>query len=330
MKIPIIVVGAGLAGCVIAERFASIGKKVLLIEKKNHIGGLCWDHYDDNGIMIQEYGPHIIHTNSHEVWSYLSNFTDWNYYVHKVLTFVEGQEVPFPVNYDTKEMLALPPGSNVFDLFYRNYTNKQWGLSPEDLDKSVTERIPIRCNQDPRYFTDIYQGVPKHGFTRMMQRMIGHQNIHLMLNTHYFDMCDSFKSEAVIFTGKIDSYFQYSHGPLPYRSLEFKLETFDEERHQNAAVINYPNNNEFTRTTEFKWLYGQKHHKTVVGYEYPRATGEPMYPIPRQENRDLYQKYAEDAAKLKNVHLVGRLGEYKYYNMTDAIESALKLFERIR
>lgn len=356
MKVDYLIVGAGFAGATVAERVASrLGKKVLIVEKRNHIGGNCYDCYNDDGILIQKYGPHIFHTSSKEVWDYLGQFTEWNGYVHRVIANVHGMEVCLPINLETMERLygyTFSPeelrtyfekkrvnlesinnsrdvvvsrvGEELYELFFKNYTKKQWGVYPEELDAQVTKRLPVRFNRDTRYFSDRYQGVPKHGFTRLFENMLDHKNVKIMLNTDYKDVIDEVKYDKLIYTGPIDYFFDYKFGPLPYRSLEFKHETLDMEKYQNAAVVNYPNDNDYTRITEFKQFYLQRHHKTTICYEYPQDTGEPYYPIPNKECSDLYEKYYSDAVLIPNVDFIGRLAQYRYLNIDQVVELALR------
>lgn len=345
-----------------AERIASqLNKKVLLIEKRSHIGGNTYDYYNEDGILVQKFGPHIFHTDSNEVWTYLCQFTEWNAYVHRVIAKVSGKEVYLPINLDTMEKLfsreftseelekyfeqkkikidevknsrdvvVSQVGEELYELFFRNYTKKQWGMYPEELDAQVTKRLPVRFNRDTRYFSDRYQGIPKYGYTTMFDKMLDHRNIHILLNTDYSEIIDTVKFDKLIFTGPIDYYFDYIHGKLPYRSLDFKFETLEMEKFQNAAVVNYPNEHNYTRITEFKHFYFQNHHKTTVCYEYPKSEGNPYYPIPKPEYQEIYLKYNKDAGKLKNVHFVGRLAKYKYLNMDQVVHEALTLFEDMR
>jgi UDP-galactopyranose mutase len=356
-----LIVGAGFAGSVIAERLArGSNRKVLLIDRRPHIGGNAYDHYDEAGILVHRYGPHIFHTNSDEVFNYLSRFTEWWGYEHRVLASVDGQLLPMPINLDTvnrlygldldakgleayfarvaeprerirnsEDVVVSKVGRDLYDKFVRNYTRKQWGLDPSELDASVLARIPTRTNRDDRYFTDSHQAMPKHGFTRMFERMLDHPNIHVMLQTDYRDVRPHVKWREMVFTGPVDEYFDYRFGRLPYRSLEFRHRTLDCERFQPVAVVNYPNEHDYTRVTEFKHLTGQSHPRTSVVYEYPRAAGDPYYPIPRQENAELYKRYQALADATPRVHFVGRLATYRYYNMDQVVGQALTLYAKL-
>lgn len=357
-----LIVGAGFAGCVLAERLANgSDKKVLLCDKRPHIGGNAYDHYNDDGILVHKYGPHIFHTNSREVFDYLSRFTEWRPYEHRVLANVDGQLVPMPINLDTinklyglnltsfqvedffktvaehkdeirtsEDVVVSKVGRELYEKFFRNYTRKQWGLDPSELDASVTSRVPTRTNRDDRYFTDTYQAMPLHGYTRMFERMLDHPNIKVMLNTDYREIDGMIPYREMIYTGPVDTYFDYCYGKLPYRSLEFKHETHDREKFQEAPVVNYPNEQAYTRITEFKALTGQEHSKTSVVYEFPQAEGDPYYPVPRKENAAVYAKYKQLADAAKGVHFVGRLATYKYYNMDQIVAQALTVYGKIR
>ena len=356
-----LIVGAGFAGSVLAERLASqAGKKILLVDRRPHIGGNAYDHYDESGLLIHKYGPHIFHTNSAEVVEYLSQFTEWRSYQHRVLASVDGQLVPIPINLDTinqlyglnlssfqveeffasvaepresirtsEDVVVSKVGRELYEKFFRNYTRKQWGLDPSELDASVTARVPTRTNRDDRYFTDRYQVMPVHGFTRMFEKMLAHPNIKILLQTDYREIKDIIPYQEMIYTGPIDEYFDYRYGKLPYRSLEFHFETLNTGLHQPVAVVNYPNEYAYTRVTEFKHLTGQEHPKTVLVYEFPRAEGDPYYPVPRPENGELYKRYKALADRTRRVHFVGRLATYKYYNMDQVVAQALALFARL-
>lgn len=356
-----LIVGAGFAGSVLAERLASAaGKRVLICDVRPHIGGNAYDHYNDDGILIHKYGPHIFHTNSKDVFDYLSRFTAWRPYQHRVKACVDGMFVPMPINLDTinqlfglnltcfeveafLESLAEPRehlrtsedvvvskvGRELYKKFFQGYTRKQWGLDPSELDASVTARVPIRTNRDDRYFTDTYQAMPLHGYTRMFERMLDHPNIKVLLNTDYREIVDVIPFREMIYTGPIDAFFNEQFGKLPYRSLEFVHETHDRKLYQEAPVINYPNENAYTRVTEFKYLTGQEHPRTSIVYEYPMAEGDPYYPVPRPENAALYAQYKALAEATPGVYFVGRLATYKYYNMDQVVAQALKTYKTI-
>ena len=356
-----LIVGAGFAGSVIAERLATQqGKKILLIDKRNHIGGNTYDYYNSDGILVHQYGPHIFHTNCKEIYDYLGQFTTWRPYQHRVLASVDGMLVPIPINLNTINMLygmhlnsdevdqflqsraelktrivtsedvvVSKVGRELYEKFFRGYTKKQWDLDPSELDASVTARIPTRNNRDDRYFTDTYQAMPLHGYTRMFENMLDHPNIKVMLNTDYKEVQDFIPYREMIYTGPIDYYFDYCYGKLPYRSIDFRFETIEAEVFQPTGTVNYPNEQPYTRITEFKYLTGQKHSKTTVVYEYPRADGDPYYPVPRAENAELYKKYQLLANGLKKVHFTGRLATYKYYNMDQVVAQSLKLYKTL-
>ena len=355
-----LIVGAGYAGSVLAERLGrGSGKQVLLVDRRPHIGGNAYDEYDDAGILVHKYGPHIFHTNCREVFDYLSRFTTWRQYQHKVLASVDGQLVPIPINLDTintlyglhlnsfemeqflasraeprdpvrtsEDVVVSKIGRELYEKFFRGYTRKQWGLDPSELDSQVTARVPTRTNRDDRYFTDTYQAMPRHGFTRMFANMLDHPNIKILLNTDYRDVKDAIPYRELIYTGPVDEFFDFRFGKLPYRCLEFKHETLNQPIYQPVAVVNYPNDYAFTRITEFKHLTGQEHPKTSIVYEFPKAEGDPYYPIPRRENAEVYRQYQE-LAEQAGVHFVGRLATYKYYNMDQVVAQALTLYARL-
>ena len=357
-----VVVGAGFAGCTVAERIANVlNKKVLIIEKRNHIGGNAYDYYNEAGILVHKYGPHIFHTNNKIVWDYLSNFTKWRLYQHKVLAYIDGMYIPFPINLNTinilynksfspeefklfldnikenkseilnsRDMVTTKIGEELYEKFFKWYTKKQWGVFPEDLSPEVTARIPVRFNKDDRYFTDKYQGVPQHGYTKLFENMLSSKNIRILLNTDYKEIIDGIKFEKMIYTGPIDYFFDYKFGKLPYRSIKFEFETLECEYYQSVATVNYPNDYDFTRITEFKHITGQVHLKTTIVKEYPTSEGEPYYPIPHAENYEIYKLYENEAKKFDNIYFVGRLANYKYYNMDKVVEEALKLFDKIK
>src|SRR5918997_1600481 len=356
-----LIVGAGFAGSVIAERLARVAnKKVLIVDRRNHVGGNAYDHYNDDGLLVHRYGPHIFHTNSREVFEYLSQFTEWRQYQHRVLACVDGMLLPIPINLDpsnslyglklnsfevekffeskaekverlrtSEDVVVSKVGRDLYEKFFRNYTRKQWGLDPSELDASVTARVPTRTNRDDRYFTDTYQAMPLHGYTRMFEKMLDHPNIKVMLNTDYREIVKEISFKEMIYTGPVDSYFDYRYGKLPYRSLEFKHETHSNEQFQPAPVVNYPNEHAYTRVTEFKYLTGQEHSKTTVVFEYPQAEGDPYYPVPRPENGELYKQYKELADARPDTVFVGRLATYRYYNMDQVVAQALATFRRL-
>ncbi len=356
-----LVVGAGFAGSVIAERLARIcDKSVLLVDKRPHIAGNAFDHYNEHGILVHKYGPHIFHTNSREVFEYLSQFTEWRAYEHHVLASVDGQLLPIPINLDTlnrlyglnmnafeaakflesvaekkdqlrtsEDVVVNRIGRELYEKFFRNYTRKQWDMDPSELDAAVTARVPVRTNRDDRYFTDTYQAMPLHGYTRMFERMLDHPNIKILLNANFRDVRDEVSYKHLIYTGPVDEYFDYCFGKLPYRSLEFKHETLNKPVFQPQAVVNYPNEHLYTRITEFKYLTGQEHSKTSIVYEFPQAEGDPYYPVPRPEKHAIYNQYKELADSIPNVHFVGRLATYKYYNMDQVTAQALKVFKNL-
>jgi UDP-galactopyranose mutase len=357
-----LIVGAGYAGSVTAERLASqLGWRVVVCEKRPHIAGNAYDYTDAAGILVHRYGPHIFHTNSREVWEYLSQFTEWRPYEHRVLASVDGKLLPIPINLDTvnrlygldltseqleaffaeraeavaqvrtsEDVIVSRIGRDLYEKFFRGYTRKQWGLDPAELDATVTARIPTRTDRDDRYFTDTYQAMPREGYTKMFERMLAHSNIELRVGVDYRDIAGSIPHRTLIYTGPIDAFFGYRFGPLPYRSLEFHHETANTERFQPVGTVNYPNDHAYTRITEFKHLTGQQGPRTSIVYEYPRAEGDPYYPVPRAENAALYQRYRQLAEATPNAYFVGRLATYRYYNMDQVVAQALTLFERIR
>jgi UDP-galactopyranose mutase len=357
-----LIVGAGFAGSVLAERLARVlDKRVLIVEKRPHIGGNAYDRYDDHGVLIHPYGPHIFHTNSEDIFQYLSQFTQWRPYQHRVLASVDGQLVPMPINLDTinqlyglsltsfevekflesvaekkeeirtsEDVVVSKVGRELYNKFFRGYTRKQWGLDPSELDASVTARVPTRTNRDDRYFADTYQAMPKHGYTRMFEKMLSSPNIKIMLNTDYREIVDLVPWNHMVYSGPIDAFFNHRHGKLPYRSLEFRHVNLAQEQFQPVGTINYPNDYGYTRISEFKHITGQKSDSTSIVYEYPRAEGDPYYPVPRPENAALYKLYERDAEQLTNVTFVGRLATYKYYNMDQVVGQALTAFKRLQ
>jgi UDP-galactopyranose mutase len=356
-----LIVGAGFAGSVLAERLANErGDRVLVIDKRPHIAGNAYDLYDEAGLLIHKYGPHIFHTNSKSIFDYLSRFTAWRLYEHRVLGEVDGMHVPIPINLDTvnklyglsltsdqleqwfaeraeavdeiktsEDVVVSKVGRELYEKFFRGYTRKQWGIDPSGLDKSVTARVPTRTNQDDRYFTDQYQFMPLHGYTRMFERMLANPNINVMLQTDYADIVDLIPHRRTIFTGPIDEFFDYRYGKLPYRSLRFEHVTLDQPQFQSVGTVNYPQTQDYTRISEYKYLTGQDHPKTSVTYEYPTDVGDPYYPIPRAENAELYKKYERLALATPDVWFVGRLATYRYYNMDQVVGQALATYKRI-
>lgn len=357
-----LIVGAGFAGSVLAERLASeLGRRILLVEKRPHLGGNAYDRYDDTGVLIHPYGPHIFHTNSADIFEYLSRFTQWRPYQHRVLASVDGQTVPLPINLDTvnrlyglnltsfemekflqsvaerkdrvltsEDAVVSKVGRDLYNKFFRGYTRKHWGLDPSELDASVTSRIPTRTNRDDRYFTDTYQAMPMHGYTHMFEAMLAHPNIKVMLNTDYREVLDLLPWKHMIYTGPVDAFFNCKYGKLPYRSVRFLHQTLAQPQFQPVGTVNFPNDYAYTRVTEFKHLTGQVHPCTSIVYEYPCGDGDPFYPVPRPENATLYKRYEAEAERLDNVTFVGRLATYKYYNMDQVVGQALATFKRLR
>jgi UDP-galactopyranose mutase len=360
-----LIVGAGFAGSVLAERLATQhGARILLIDRRPHVGGNAYDEPNDAGILYHKYGPHIFHTNSKQVVDYLSQFTKWRDYEHRVLADVRGKLVPIPINRTTlnelfganlktdedaaaylasraepvadiktsEDVVINAVGQELYELFFRGYTRKQWGLDPSELDKQVTSRIPTRTNTDDRYFGDTFQAMPLEGYTKMFERMLDHPLIERRLGTDFREMKDEAQELAdhIIYTGPIDEYFDFRHGKLPYRSLRFDHQTLEQEQFQPVAVVNYPSEDvPFTRISEYKHLTGQEASVTTVTYEYPSAEGDPYYPIPRPENQELFKKYEALADTAEDVTFVGRLATYRYYNMDQIVGQALATFRRI-
>lgn len=357
-----LIVGAGFAGSVLAERLASgSDKRVLVVDRRAHVGGNASDAYDDAGILVHRYGPHIFHTNSDAVWNYLSAFTAWRPYEHRVLAHVAGKMVPIPINLNTinqlyelqltsaemetfladraeipevirtsRDVVMATVGKDLYEKFFEGYTRKQWGVDSSRLDKSVTSRIPTRTNTDDRYFTDKHQAMPQFGYTRLFENMLEHPNIKVMLNTDYREIVRRIPHAAMIYTGPIDEYFDHRFGPLPYRSLRFRHITLDRPHFQPCAVVNYPAPEvPYTRITEYKQLTGQAHEKTSISVEYPCSDGDPYYPIPNAENAALFRKYQALADNTPDVWFVGRLATYRYYNMDQVVAQALTLYQRL-
>ncbi|MBC7805441.1 MAG: UDP-galactopyranose mutase [Akkermansiaceae bacterium] len=368
MQFDYLIVGAGFAGSVLAERLASqSGKTVLIVDKRSHIGGNAYDRYDSSGILIHPYGPHIFHTNSDKIFGYLSQFTDWRAYEHRVLASVKDKNdkpvhVPIPINLTTintlyklnltpdqleiwyrgraekiehcrtsEEVVVSKVGRELYEKFFRGYTRKQWDLDPSELDAQVTARIPTRTTDDDRYFNDTFQYMPLHGYTAMFEKILANPRVKVMLNTDYHEVKETIRFREMIFTGPVDEFFDYRFGKLPYRSLHFQHETHDTEKFLAAPVVNFPSEDvPYTRISEFKALTGQEHPtKTSVVYEFPRSTGDPYYPIPKADCTALYNKYKELADGMPGVHFVGRLATYKYYNMDQVVGQALATYDKI-
>lgn len=356
------IVGCGFAGTTLAERIASVlGKRVLIVEKRGHVGGNSSDYHNDEGILVHRYGPHIFHTDDESIFAYLSRFTDWRFYEHRVLSCVEGKLLPIPINLDTvnklygwnldshemedylckvrenipspdnsEEIVLSRLGRDLYEKFFQGYTKKMWGMEPSDLAPEVAGRIPYRTDRDDRYFTDRFQHMPREGFTPLFEKMLSSEKIELLLNKDYRNMRGKLNVKKTIYTGPLDEYFDCSLGKLPYRSLRFSFKHYNRPIYQHAAVINFPNDFDYTRITEYKYLTGQKHRGTTVSHEYPKDGGEPYYPVLTGESKVLAEKYRERAAREKDVIFVGRLAEYRYYTMEDVIRRALHVFDELR
>ena len=360
----ILIVGAGLSGAVIAERFADHSNlKVLVIDKRNHIGGNCYDFIDENGILMNKYGAHLFHTNYDDVWEYIQKFTEWQRWDHKVLGYVEGKLINIPVNINTvnalcgtnikdeqgmnewletvqtkydkitnsEEIAKSRVGEELYKKIFRNYTFKQWNKYPEELESTVLSRIPIRNNHDERYFDDKYQALPKYGYTNFIKNILSHPNITIQTNIDYFEIKNNVDFNTLIFTGPIDSYFDKSGlEKLEYRSIEFIEERYKNMNfYQTNSVVNYPELNiPFTRIVEYKHFLNQKSPHTTIVKEITKDSGEPYYPVPNKKNLSLYEKYKELANLEKNVHFIGRLASYKYFNMDQAIKNSLEFYNK--
>ena len=363
----VLVVGAGISGAAISNMI-STKDKVLTIDSTDHIAGNCYDYRDDNGIMIHKYGSHIFHTSDEDVWEFLKRFTDFNTYMHRVVAVIEGNEIPIPFNFNSIRM-AFPEqlaerieskllseyiygtkvpikdfmtqgdpdlkflAEYIYENVFVHYTEKQWGKSPDEIDGAVTARVPVYLSRDDRYFQNKYQGIPLEGYTEMIRRMLDSPNIDLRLNTRFSDV-DLEGFDHIFYTGPIDELMDYCLGSLPYRSVHFKLETYDREHYQSGAVVNYPNNYDFTRIHEYKYYLNDKSDKTVIAKEYSEdfvpGKNERYYPVPTDANRELYNRYLELAKeRYPNMHFLGRLGDYKYYDMDKAVARAIEVYREV-
>lgn len=362
-----LIVGAGFAGGTIANLIADkLNEQVVIIDKKPHIAGNSYDYRDENGIMIHKYGSHIFHTNSEKVWNFIKKFGSFNQYMHKVYALIDGIETTIPFNFNTlynvfpqklankieekllqkfeynskvpileflkqddKDLKFL--ANYIYEKVFLHYTAKQWNVNPKDIDSAVTARVPVYLSKDNRYFQDKYQGIPLEGYTKLVENMLNSPNIEIRLNTNFKDINEQF--ERIFYTGSIDEFFDYKFGILPYRSVNFKFETHTKDFYQQNSVINYPCNYDFTRIHEFKHYLNDKSDKTVIAKEYSEnfelEKNERYYPILNNENINLYNKYFAEAKKLNNVYFLGRLGDYKYYDMDKAILRAIEMFEEV-
>ena len=366
MMADILIIGAGISGATLAERYANDGKKVLVIEKRDHIAGNCYDHYDENGILVSKYGAHLFHTNDAEVWEYVNQFGEWYPWEHRVVARVDDKTVPIPVNISTVNILfgenleteeqmkqwleanRIPfetpangeeavlnrVGPVLYDKMFKHYTKKQWDKYPAELHASVLERIPVRSSYDDRYFSDTYQALPKGGYTKVFENMLSHPNITVLLNTDYFDVKDHYDGyEKLFYTGPIDRFFEFEEeltAKLEYRSINFVTEQVDAEYFQENSVVNYPGREvEFTRIVEYKHFGNQKSAKTSIVKEFTVDEGDPYYPVPNEKNQLIYEKYKARADQLTDVYFVGRLANYKYFNMDQAFKNALDLYRTL-
>ena len=356
MKADVLVVGAGFSGAVVARELAERGCAVTVIDKRDHIGGNAYDRLDAHGVLVHPHGPHIFHTNSQRIFDYLSRFTRWRPYEHRVLASVDGQLVPVPINIDTvnrlygllldeesirdyfervrepretirtsEDVVVDAVGRDLYEKFFRGYTRKQWGLDPSQLAASVAARIPTRTNRDDRYFTDTFQAMPLEGYTRMFERILDHPGIDVETGVDFFAERDRLRVRHLVYTGPVDAFYQHRFGALPYRSLRFEHEHLaGTARYQQVGTVNYPNDHDYTRITEFRHLTGQAHPGTSIVREYPQAEGDPYYPVPRPENEALFKRYEALALAERDVTFVGRLAQYRYYNMDQCVGAAIK------
>jgi UDP-galactopyranose mutase len=357
----ILIVGAGYAGSVVARELADAGKRVLLIDRRPHIAGNAYDERDAHGVLVHRYGPHIFHTNAERIWQWLSRFTQWRQYEHRVRGVVEGREYPFPINRDTlnalygldldeagaeaflervreprepvrtsEDVVLNSVGRDLYEKFFLHYTRKQWGLDPSELKAGVAARIPVRTNTDDRYFTDTFQAMPLNGYSRMFENILDHSNIRVELGVDFEDIRAHRGFAHTVYTGPIDAYFRHCYGPLPYRSLRFEHEHLPSTpQYQSVGTVNYPNDHAYTRITEFKHLTGQEHSGTSIVREYPQVSGDPYYPIPRTENELLFKRYEAMAQDERDTTFVGRLAQYRYYNMDQVVGAALAAVRRL-
>ena len=365
-NIDILIIGCGISGAVLAERYAASGKKVLIIEKRNHIAGNCYDYIDDNGILVSKYGAHLFHTNEEDVWEYVNRFADWYPWEHKVIARVDDKTVPIPVNITTvntlfdanietefemaewlennripiekpangEEAVLNRIGNELYEKMFKHYTKKQWDKFPAELDASVLERIPVRQNYDDRYFSDKHQALPTGGYTKLFENILAHPNIEILLNTDYFDVKDEYSGyEKLFYTGPVDRFFEFKHSlleKLEYRSINFVSETHEMEYFQENSVVNYPGMEvDYTRIIEYKHFGNQKSDKTTVVKEFTVDEGEPYYPVPNPRNQEIYDRYKTEADQLQDVYFVGRLANYKYFNMDQAFKNALDLYHSL-
>lgn len=379
MLFDVVIIGAGMAGSVLAERFASIGKKVLIIERRQRVAGNCYDEVDDNGIIVHKYGPHLFHTDDAQVWNYLSRFTEWHLYHHRVKAFIDGKPVPIPFNLNTLRevfpssladkleaallrnfeygkkvpILELKKSTDadlqfladfIYEKVFLHYSEKQWGLSPDKISGAVTARVPVSISRDDRYFSDRFQAMPLRGYTQLVENMLDNKNIKLLLNTDFHDVMElrvdrtylfrkKFKGQ-LIYTGQLDELFDKKYGTLPYRSIDMRFASVDAERFQAAPVVNYPNNYDFTRITEFKQIHPAQSPRTTILREYPQeyvaGANEPYYPIFTDEARGAYEKYSAELKRFDNITAVGRLAEYRYYDIDDVVKRAFEVFDALR
>ncbi|GAX60429.1 UDP-galactopyranose mutase [Candidatus Scalindua japonica] len=360
MNCDFLIVGAGFAGSVLAERLNSIGKKVILIDKRDHTGGNCCDYYDSSGVLVHKYGPHYFRTNFQDVKEYLSKFTSWRKHEYRIRASINGLLYPLPINRDTlnnffkinlrtekeakeflnskrspiknpknaEEQVLAFAGREIYDAFFKNYTTKQWGIHPRELDASVTARIPIRTNTDDRYVNDLFQAMPEDGYSKVFENLL--KNIEVILTADFKRVKHRIKFKTLLYTGPIDEFFDYKYGRLPYRSLRFRFETHNKEFYQDWSQINYPNDYKYTRIVEIKHATGQIIPNTTIVKEYPCEKGSPFYPIPNPDNQKIYLRYKRAAEKLNNVYFIGRLAQYRYLNMDQIVKEALDLFKTLK